>query len=63
MISIYQSYLIEKFIKSKEDFIKNQKIIKHSIQNNLLISNGNEFATLINSYIMLMVWIMIMYLI
>ena len=42
----------EKFTKSKEDFIKNQIKIKEAIQNNHLISNGNNgngFATLINS--------------
>lgn len=40
---------VEKFTKSKEDFIKNQKIIKDTIQNNPLIAKGNGFAKLINS--------------
>ena len=38
----------DKFIKSKEDFIKNQETIKEIIQKNPLIANGNGFATLMN---------------
>lgn len=40
----------QKFMKSKEYFIKNQKIIKENIQYIPLISKGNNgFAILINS--------------
>ena len=40
---------VEKFKKSKEDFIKNQQLIKESIQENNLIAKGKGFNTLLNS--------------
>ena len=39
---------LEKYQKSKEDFIKNQNLIQESIQANPLLANGKGFSTLMN---------------
>ena len=39
---------LEKYQKSKEDFINNQNLIQESIQANPLLANGKGFSTLMN---------------
>ena len=39
---------LEKYSKSKEDFINNQNLIQKSIQANPLVANGNGFLTLMD---------------